>query len=67
MTSSLTPPVSSVSASVQASAARSRGEKLLERCRTPALALERRLATGLTARDEVAVRRLAGQDRGDVP
>jgi DNA-binding MarR family transcriptional regulator len=34
-----------------------RGEKLLERCRGHAVALERRLAAGLTARDEVTVRR----------
>jgi DNA-binding MarR family transcriptional regulator len=34
-----------------------RGEKLLERCRRHALELERRLAAGLTARDEATVRR----------
>jgi DNA-binding MarR family transcriptional regulator len=34
-----------------------RGQKLLEQCRTHALTLERRLAAGLSAQDEVTVRR----------
>ena len=34
-----------------------RGQKLLEQCRSHAVALERRLAAGLTPRDEVTVRR----------